>query len=258
MFALNRPFHDWSSRRVWIVGASSGIGAALAAEALGAGASVAVSARSKEALLAIAGAHKKAFAVQLDVLDESAWTQAYQEVLDHFGGVDLLIFCAADYRPERSWEVVPGMANRMLSVNIGSIYAGLANVLPEMIVRGSGGIALIASVAGYIGLPNASVYGPSKAALINLAEVLYNDLHPKGISVYLVNPGFVHTRLTARNDFHMPAILTAEQAAKKILKGISCGHFEIHFPWRFTIFMKLAQLLPYRLRFALIGQLVKT
>ena len=113
MFALNRPFHDWSSRRVWIVGASSGIGAALAAEALGAGASVAVSARSKEALLAIAGAHKKAFAVQLDVLDESAWTQAYQEVLDHFGGVDLLIFCAADYRPERSWEVVPGMAASM-------------------------------------------------------------------------------------------------------------------------------------------------
>jgi len=258
MFPLNRPIHNWHNKRVWIVGASSGIGAALAQEALRAGAVVALSARRVEVLEEIANAHRNALAVQLDVLEDSAWTRAYQEIRDRFGGVDLVIFCAADYRPERSWEVIPSGAKRTLSVNVGSIYSGLANVLPEMIMRGSGGIALVASVAGYIGLPKATVYGPSKAALINLAEILYSDLHPKGVDVYLINPGFVQTQLTARNDFHMPALQTAEGAARCIFKGISSGRFEIHFPWRFTMLLKLIRMLPYRLRFALIGQLVKT
>jgi short-subunit dehydrogenase len=258
MFPLNRPINDWRHKRVWIVGASSGIGAALAKEALAAGALVALSARRKEALEEIAGAEQNALPVQLDVLDDAAWTSAYQEIRNHFDGIDLVIFCAADYRPERSWEVIPSGAKRTLSVNVGSIYSGLAIVLPEMILRGSGGIALVASVAGYIGLPKASVYGPSKAALINLAEILYSDLHPKGLDVYLINPGFVRTQLTARNDFKMPALQTAEAAARTILKGISAGRFEIHFPWRFTVPLKLMRMLPYRLRFALIGQLVKT
>ena len=137
MFPLNRPIHNWHNKRVWIVGASSGIGAALAQEALRAGAVVALSARRVEVLEEIANAHRNALAVQLDVLEDSAWTRAYQEIRDRFGGVDLVIFCAADYRPERSWEVIPSGAKRTLSVNVGSIYSGLANVLPEMIMRGT-------------------------------------------------------------------------------------------------------------------------
>ncbi len=258
MFPLNRPIDNWHDKRVWIIGASSGIGAALAQEALRAGAAVVLSARRTAALEQIASAHKNALAVHLDVLNDSAWTLAYQEIRNRFGGVDLVVFCAADYKPERSWEVNPSAARRTLMLNIGSVYSGLAKVLPEMITRGSGGIALVASVAGYIGLPKATVYGPTKAALINLAEILYSDLHPKGVDVYLIDPGFVRTQLTARNDFPMPALQTAEGAARSILKGISSGRFEIHFPWRFTMLLKLVRMLPYRLRFALIGQLVKT
>ena len=126
-----------------------------------------------------------------------------------------------------------------------------------MLARGGGGIALVASVAGYMGLPNASSYGPSKAALINLAEILYGDLHPKGLNVYLINPGFVKTELTEKNNFAMPGLQTPVQAAIAILRGMRAGHFEIHFPWRFTTIMKLVQHLPYRWRFALFSRFLK-
>ncbi|HEY4714112.1 MAG TPA: SDR family NAD(P)-dependent oxidoreductase, partial [Aquirhabdus sp.] len=116
----------------------------------------------------------------------------------------------------------------------------------------------IASVAGYFGLPNASVYGPTKAALINLTEILYSDLHPKGLNVYLINPGFVKTALTDRNTFTMPALQTPQQAADAIWQGMSAGRFEIHFPRRFTQVMKLLQLLPYRWRFSLLERFLKT
>ena len=185
------------------------------------------------------------------MLDHSAWRERHAEIRTAFGALDLVLFCAADYRPERSWEVNADAADRMLRTNLGSVYSGLSCVLPSMLSQGQGGIALVASVAGYMGLPNASVYGPTKAALINLAEILYSDLHPKGLNVYLINPGFVKTELTAKNDFTMPAIQTPDQAAAEIWKGIGAGDFEIHFPHRFTRVLKLLQLLPYRLRFAL-------
>jgi len=137
------------------------------------------------------------------------------------------------------------------------VYAGLEAIFPDMLSRGNGGIGLIASVAGYMGLPNASVYGPGKAAMINLAELLYADLHSKGLNVYLINPGFVSTELTAKNSFAMPALQTTQQAAQSIFKGISNGDFEIHFPKRFTRTLKLIQCLPYRLRFALFSRFFK-
>ena len=104
------------------------------------------------------------------------------------------MFCAAHYEPERAWEVRTAAARSTIEVNLVSVYCGLETVLPAMLERHGGGVAIVASVAGYLGLPNASVYGPTKAALINLAELLYADLHPRGIGVYLVNPGFVKTR----------------------------------------------------------------
>ena len=248
---MNTPVRNWSGQRIWLIGASSGIGAALAQQALAQGARVALSARRGAALQQVAGAHPNALIVPLDVLDHAAWQRVHGDISDAFGGIDLLLFCAADYRPERSWEVSVAGAEKTLRTNFLSVYSALATVLPAMLASHTGGIALVASVAGYVGLPNASVYGPGKAALINLAEILYSDLHDKGINVYLINPGFVKTGLTAQNSFAMPALLTPEAAARAIWQGIAQGRFEIHFPQRFTRFLKLLQMLPYRWRFAL-------
>ncbi|WP_235471336.1 SDR family NAD(P)-dependent oxidoreductase [Herbaspirillum hiltneri] len=248
---MNKPVHDWTGKRIWLIGASSGIGAALARQALAMGAQVAVSARRVESLQAVAGTNGNALILPFDVLDHAAWRTRHAEVCAAFGGVDLMLFCAADYRPERSWEVSDDVAEQTIKTNLVSVYSALSSVLPDMLAQGSGGIALVASVAGYMGLPNASVYGPGKAALINLAEILYSDLRSKGISVYLINPGFVKTGLTEKNDFAMPAMQTPAAAAVEIWKGIAEGRFEIHFPRRFTRILKLVQMLPYRWRFAL-------
>nr|WP_315249659.1 SDR family NAD(P)-dependent oxidoreductase [uncultured Duganella sp.] len=257
MQPLNAPIRDWAGLRVWVIGASSGIGAALAQEALQAGAHVALSARRAERLHAVADAHPQALVAAFDILDKQAWRQRHEQICAQFGDLDLVVFCAADYRPERSWEIDADRAAHTLATNLGSVYTGLTTVLPAMLARGSGGIAIVASVAGYFGLPNASVYGPGKAALINLAELLYVDLHPRGLGVYLINPGFVQTPLTAKNDFAMPALQTPQAAARAIREGISAGRFEIHFPRRFTLALKLVQWLPYRLRFPLIARLVR-
>lgn len=257
MRSLNQPILDWAEQRIWLIGASSGIGAAFATEALAAGARVALSARRTEHLQAIAGSNQRAMIAPFDVLIQHEWHSNYRQICERFGGIDLIVFCAADYRPERSWQVTPEGAAQTLAVNLGSVYTGLATVLPDMLTRGSGGIAIVASVAGYVGLPGASVYGPSKAALINLAELLYCDLHPRGLSVYLINPGFVQTALTDKNNFTMPALQTPKAAASIIQRGIAAGRFEIDFPKRFTLLIKLLQWLPYRLRFAIIVRTVK-
>lgn len=254
---MNPVIHSWANQRIWLIGASSGIGAALAQQALGAGAHLALSARRQAQLELIAHNQPRAHVIAFDASEPTAWPAAYAAACAAMGGVDLVVFCAANYRPERSWEVTPAGAAQTLAINLGAVYSGLASILPAMLAQGRGGIALVASVAGYMGLPNASVYGPSKAALINLAEILYSDLHPKGLSVYLINPGFVKTELTAKNEFTMPALQTSEQAAQAIWRGISAGKFEIHFPRRFTQFLKLLQLLPYRLRFALFNYFLK-
>jgi short-subunit dehydrogenase len=122
--------------------------------------------------------------------------------------------------------------------------------VPTLLGQGNGAIGIVSSVAGYRGLPKALIYGASKAALINFAETLYLDLHPRGLGVYLINPGFVRTPLTARNDFRMPHLIDADQAAREIVAGIEHGDFEIHFPKAFTRQLKLLRLLPYRLYFA--------
>lgn len=254
---LNPPVSDWQGKRIWLIGASSGIGAALARQFLHAGARVALSARREAELQAVADGAATALVLPFDATLEAEWASASQQIESAWGGVDLLLFCAADYRPQRSWELEPNEMQRTLSINLASCYLGLHRVLPGMLKAGQGGVGVIASVAGYLGLPNATVYGPTKAALINLAEILYADLHERGLAVYLINPGFVATRLTQKNTFAMPALLTPEQAASEIVRGIEAGRFEIHFPRRFTLWLKLLQWLPYRLRFALTRRLVK-
>ncbi len=253
--ALNTPVKNWQGQVVWLIGASSGIGAALAQQLLSNGAHVVLSARRAEQLDIVANGHQNARVMAFDASDKNAWDLMSTQVLQEFGSIDLVVFCAAKYQPERTWEVDAVDAQSTLNINLLSVYQGLQSILPDMLKRRRGGIALVASVAGYLGLPNASVYGPSKAALINLAELMYTDLHPKDINVYLINPGFVSTPLTAKNAFFMPAIQTPQQAAKAILSGMQSGRFEIHFPKRFTFFLKFLQCLPYRLRFFLLRQI---
>lgn len=256
--SMNPKMDQWQDKKFWIIGASSGIGAALAKELLSKGAELALSGRSEAGLRDTASGHAKALVLPMDATQTYEWKQAHARLKNHWGDCPYwVIFCAAVYRPEHSWELESSATEKTLRTNLLSVYFGLEAVLPDMIERQSGGLVLVASVAGYMGLPNATVYGPSKAALINLAELLYAELHPRGLGVYLVNPGFVKTRLTARNDFPMPALQSPEQAAKAIVAGLSRGQFEISFPKRFTWWLKLIKLLPQRLRFAIITSATK-
>jgi NAD(P)-dependent dehydrogenase (short-subunit alcohol dehydrogenase family) len=260
---LNPRFDDWSGRRVWVVGASSGIGAELARSLQRRGARVAVSARRAEALhevlaqsppapLDAESATHPAEVLPLDVTDDAAVAAACRILCERWGGIDLVLWVAGTYVPMRAQDFELGAARRMLDTNLVAVFSGLAAVLPVLLAQRSGGIALVSSVAGYSGLPQALVYGPSKAALINLAESLYLDLHPSGIGVYLVCPGYVDTPATATNTYTMPALISASQAAEATLAGIAAGRFEIHYPRRFTLWLKFARLLPYRLYFALV------
>ena len=245
--ALNPPIRDWKDRRCWIVGASTGIGAALAEELAGKGARVALSARRREPLEEMAARFGKgrALALQLDITDAPALGKAAAHLERAWGGIDLVVVMAGEYKPMRAWELEVAAARSMVEVNLVGPYNVLAAVLPGLLARGSGTIALVSSVAGYRGLPKSLVYGPTKAAVINLAETLYLDLQPKGIGVCVVNPGFVRTPMTAQNDFRMPALIEPAEAAGEIVKGLEKGEFEIHFPKRFTRFLKLLRVLPY-------------
>jgi short-subunit dehydrogenase len=255
--ALNPRWTHWQGKRVWLVGASSGIGAAVALDLLRQGARVALSARRQDALLAVAANSALASVLPMDVTDPAAWRVVHDRLIQEWGGLDLIVFCAAQYEQIRPWELQSDKVRGTIETNLSSVYYGLEVILPGLIARGNGSIALIASVAGYLGLPNATVYGPTKAALINLAELLYAELHPKGLGVYLVNPGFVKTKLTANNKFPMPAMISANEAARQIIDGIEKGQFEIHFPKRFTRLLKVIELLPYRLRLTALGQMMK-
>ena len=140
----------------------------------------------------------------------------------------------------------------LFEINVHAVINAVADVVPVLLAQGRGAIGVVASVAGYGGLPKALIYGASKAAMINFTETLYLDLHPRGLGVYLINPGFVKTPLTDKNDFRMPHLITADEAAASLIAGLRAGDFEIHFPRAFTRQLKLLRLLPYRLYFALV------
>jgi NAD(P)-dependent dehydrogenase (short-subunit alcohol dehydrogenase family) len=170
------------------------------------------------------------------------------------GRLDCVVYCAGHYNAMRAFALDVAETLRHMEVNYNGALYLLHAVLPALLAQGSGHISLVGSVAGYRGLPNSLAYGPSKAALIHLAETLYLDLQAKGIGVSLINPGFVQTPLTANNAFKMPALITPPVAAQAILKGWAAGSFEIHFPKRFTRWLKLLRLLPYRAYFALVSR----
>lgn len=257
MRSLNPKITDWRGKRVWIVGASTGIGEALARELASRGARQVLSARGIERLAALVADLQGAVALRLDARDSSAMQAVAQEAARLLGGLDVVVFNAGTYQPLRAWELTPENIRATMNLNLLGVMDGVSAVLPGMLAAGQGHLVIVGSVAGYRGLPKAAVYGASKAALINFAESIYMDLAPRGIGVSLVSPGFVATPLTAQNDFHMPALITAQQAAGEILKGLAGGGFEIHFPKRFSRFLKLLQMLPNRLYFTLVSRTAK-
>ena len=252
---LNAPIQDWRGRRVWLVGASSGIGLACAKALQAAGAHVLVSARDLGTLSEWAATCKSqglpVELLSLDVTDALQVKYVARQVAAG-GKLDFVLYCAGHYRAQRATEFDLNDMLRHQDVNYNGLLRVLDAVLPMFLQQGSGHISVVSSVAGWRGLPNGLAYGPTKAAVTHVAETLYMDLQDKGIGVSVVNPGFVATPLTAQNNFQMPALITPEQAATAMLAGWAEGLFDIHFPKRFTAWLKLLRLLPYRAYFALV------
>jgi len=244
---------DWAGRRVWLLGASTGIGHAVAQALHAQGAHVIVSARGEAALQAFVAGHPGALARPVDATDPQAVARIAQEIAQG-GGIDCAVYCAGYYKALRAKDFDLQEMLRHEQVNYTGALHLLDAVLPTLLRQadaGRGGhLSLVSSVTGYRGLPTALGYGPTKAALINLAETLYLDLSARGLGVSVINPGYVDTPATAQNAYTMPALISAEQAAQQIVDGWARGQFEIHFPKRFTRVLKLARLLGDRLYFA--------
>jgi len=263
---LNPRIDSWAGRTVWLVGASTGIGRATAARLHGLGARVIVSARSAQALEQFVAEHPRSDAIALDATDRAAMHDAAARIVSVHGRIDLAMYCAGTYAAMRATTFDLDVALRHMRVNYDGALVMLDAVLPQLLAQaqehresphalGAGHISLVSSVAGFRGLPQSLAYGPTKAALINLAETLYLDLQPQGIGVSVVNPGFVETPLTAQNHFTMPALITPDKAAQHMLKGWAQGRFEMNFPRRFTAWMRLLRCLPDAWYFAAVRRM---
>lgn len=252
--ALNPRITDWRGQHVWLVGASTGIGRATAARLHALGAKVSVSARGAAALDSFVAEHPGARALPLDATDATAVRAAADRLLAADGRIDLALYCAGHYHAMQATGFDLADAVRHQQINYVGALNMLDAVLPTLLRQAAAGtpahLSLVASVAGYRGLPNALAYGPTKAALINLAETLYMDLEDSHVGVSVINPGFVETPLTAQNAFKMPALITPAQAARDVVSGWERGEFEIHFPKRFTLWLKGLRHLPYTAYFA--------
>lgn len=236
---------------VWLIGASSGIGKALAFRLADAGWQVAISARSEEPLHAMQAQNDALVAYPLDITDPEILRDAHEKITRELGTVELLIVNSGGYDPMPLEKFDLRLFRQLCEVNYMGVVNALDVILPPMLERGAGRILLTASIAGYRGLPKSAPYAASKAAVINLAESLHLELKAKGVSLRVINPGFVRSPLTDKNDFKMPFLIEPEEAADAIMKELDGDHFEITFPKPFVLMMKTLRLLPYSLYFKL-------
>lgn len=240
-------------KTAWITGASTGIGRDIALQLAAEGVKVAASARSPEKLKELGPG---ILAIPLDVTDASTCRDAAERIERELGPIDLAVLGAGTYTPVAIDDLDPQRFAHMMNTNYMGVVNCVAALAPRMIERRSGHLSWIASVAGYVGLPKAAAYGPTKAALINLAESLHPEMKLKGVLVSVINPGFVETPLTAQNDFEMPFLMKSEDAARRTIEGLASGRFEVAYPRRFVAILKLLRLLPYPLFFSLITRSV--
>lgn len=246
---------------VWITGASSGIGYETARQYVAAGHRVFATARSSDKLAALDEDCRMLEGQLLwrsaDVCDRAAMDDSYQALVDTFGMPDTVIFNAGTHWPTPAASFDLEAHRAMMDINYMGVLNSLDVVLQDFRQRGRGQIAIVASLAGYRGLPNASAYGASKAALINFTESIRVELARDGLDIRLVNPGFVKTPLTDLNDFDMPFLMPVEDAASRMIKGLAGKGFEITFPTRFALLMKLFRILPDGLFFGLNRRMVR-
>lgn len=243
-------------KTAWVTGASSGIGYELALQLAARGVRVAATARSGDKLVALAGQSTNIIPFPADVTDTNGMRAVHEGICAKFGAIDLAILNAGIWDQARASTFDAAKAGATMAVNYSGIANALEPLIPPMIARRAGHIALVSSVAGYRGLPLAVYYGPSKAAAISLAEVLQCELARHGVRISIVNPGFIETPMTAANTFPMPFILKADDAARRILRGLEKGKFEIAFPWQMVAMLKLARVLPYPAYFWMVRNLI--
>lgn len=242
----------------WITGSSSGIGRALAERLLRDGYRVAVSARSADALAEFATSHPGLVGVYpLDVTDPDAVKAVFTAIENEMGAIDLAVFAAGSYTRDYAEDFELSRTRQMFDLNVLGTASCLETVMPAMIARRRGHVAVVASVSGYVGLPGAATYGATKAALNVMCEALYPELERHGVKITIVNPGFVDTPLTEKNDFPMPFLVSSEEAADTIAKGLAKGKFEIIFPWKMALAIRFLHALPHSLRFALTRRMLR-
>ncbi|WGW04162.1 SDR family NAD(P)-dependent oxidoreductase [Tropicibacter oceani] len=232
---------DWIGKRYWLVGASEGLGAALAHRLSAAGCELILSARSREGLEKLAAELPgKAQIAPVDVTDTKALEQVAQEI----GEIDGVVQMAGVYWPFGAKDWNAGQANTMAQVNFAGAMALMGVVLPRFVERGKGHIVLTGSLSGFRGLPDSAPYTASKAGVMALAESLYADLRKTEVDVQLINPGFIRTRLTAKNDFKMPFLMEPEEAARICFEHMTTDRFKRSFPMGFSLVFRLGQFLP--------------
>ena len=232
---------DWHGKRYWLVGASEGLGRALAERMSKAGASLILTARDTDRLDAlVASLPGQARALPCDIADGCAVQAAAAEL----GDIDGVVFLAGVYWPmtAQSWNTA--QAESMADINFTGAIRVLGAALPQMLARGQGHIVLTGSLSGFRGLPGAVGYAASKAAIMVLAESLYADLRASGLRVQLANPGFIRTRLTNKNDFSMPFLMEPDVAADRLFAHMNTTRFKTNFPRAFSWLFRLAQFLP--------------
>ncbi len=246
-----------NQKKIWITGASSGIGKAVAEKFASEGWKVAVSARRKEILEEMA-ANDNIFSFPLDVTNSSEINRVFKEILNQFEDLDICLFSSGTYDPKNEKSIDSEKIKNVINVNFFGVVDSVKSVEDFFKERKSGHISIVSSIAGYRGLPNSSGYGPSKAALTNFTESIYFDFKKHNVRVSLISPGFIKTPLTDKNEFSMPFLKTSSYAAEKIYLGlIKSNSFEVHFPKQLTLTLKFLRILPYKLYLFLVDKLVK-
>ena len=231
----------WEGKRYWLVGASDGLGAALARRMSKAGAHVIVSARSEDKLREVVESLPGEGSYQtVDVSDDASVVAAASAV----GKIDGVVYLAGVYWPFGADEWDAEHANLMADINFTGLVRVMGRVVPQFVARDAGHVVITSSLTGFRGLPGSIGYTASKAGTMSLAECMYADLRQTGVDVQVANPGFIKTQLTDKNDFRMPFIMEPEQAAEVMFRHMNSNRFKKSFPTLFSLVFRGSQLLP--------------
>ena len=247
-----------NKKTIWITGASTGIGKAVAIKFANKGWNVAISARRENLLKEISDNNENILSFPLDVTDKYNCKEVFKKIKNRFENIDICFFSTGTWNPKKEKDIDVEQIEDVFNVNFFGTLNCIKAVEEHFKNKKMGTISIVSSIAGYRGLPNSTGYGPSKSALNNLAESLYFDFKRSNVRICLVSPGFIKTPMTDKNDFKMPFLKTTEYAAEKIYDGlINKNDFEIHFPKSLTLILKILSFIPSKMYFSLVGKMTK-